>query len=160
MNFDREREERLFARRYVVQDTETNCWIWKGKLNRSGYGSVGIKDVETNKWCTVVAHRWSYILFNNNGLDIPEGEVVRHKCNNKSCVNPDHLVLGTHLDNIEDAKIAMIEKIDTYERDMEYICTILNTTTRRKAERFIANFVANSVDEDKVLAAYFRYINS
>lgn len=74
-----------------------NCLIWHGRFSPQGYG---VLVVDGAQW---LAHRWAYqIRFGA----IPEKRVVRHKCDNKRCVNPDHLELGTHKDNTRD----MIER--------------------------------------------------
>jgi hypothetical protein len=66
------------------------CWEWMGFIRPSGYGQV-----HQNK----LAHRVSWELHNG---PIPNGVLVLHKCDNKSCVNPDHLFLGSHRDNTQD----------------------------------------------------------
>ena len=76
-----------------IDKTET-CWNWLGLLDCGGYGRFSIGN---GKWFK--AHRVSYQLFKG---EIPEGLVVRHQCNNRKCVNPEHLELGTQKDNIAD----------------------------------------------------------
>jgi predicted XRE-type DNA-binding protein len=71
----------------------SDCWEWKGKLDIGGYGSFSIKG-NWNK-----AHRISYQLWKG---DIPKGLVVRHLCNNRKCVNPEHLETGTQKQNVAD----------------------------------------------------------
>ncbi len=75
-----------------------NCWEWTGSKTAQGYGRYKVFVPETNKLIRYT-HRSSYYFFNGA---IPEGLVVRHKCDNPPCVNPDHLELGTQLDNIKD----------------------------------------------------------
>ena len=71
---------------------EGGCWVWVGS-KRAGYGLMS----KGNK--TVSAHRVSYEAYNG---EIPKGLVVRHKCDNPSCINPDHLELGTQQQNVAD----------------------------------------------------------
>ena len=68
-----------------------SCWFWSAYTNRDGYGVIGI---EHNK--TDLAHRVSWILHYG---EIPFKSHVLHKCDTPSCVRPDHLFLGTPLDN-------------------------------------------------------------
>lgn len=69
------------------------CWIWIGRLARDGYGIIVIDRVDKR------AHRVSYSLFVGK---IPNGLGVLHKCDNRSCVNPNHLTVGTQQDNADD----------------------------------------------------------
>ena len=75
----------------------TECWEWKGAIQTSQYGQYVIrkKELSINK----LAHRFSYEYFIG---EIPEGMLVCHKCDNKICINPYHLFLGTHQDNTND----------------------------------------------------------
>lgn len=70
----------------------SDCWYWCGSLGAGGYG--GMAALGENK-----AHRVSYRLFKG---PIPEGMDICHTCDNRQCVNPDHLWPGTALDNIRD----------------------------------------------------------
>lgn len=80
-----------FAARAIV--TETGCWEWQGAVLGKGYGKFK-KDGKF--W---LAHRYSYTMYKG---PIPDGLVIRHKCHNVLCVNPDHLQTGTHRDNVWD----------------------------------------------------------
>ena len=88
--------EYRFAASYK-QDEKTGCWIWQGK-SRSGtcglYGRIRVNGRN------VAAHRFSWELHNRKS--IPEKMFVLHTCDNPSCVNPNHLFLGTHQDNMDD----------------------------------------------------------
>ena len=72
---------------------ESGCIRFTGHLDGEGYGRIMVARVK------YMAHRLSYSL--NNG-PIPDGYVVRYKCDNPSCINPEHLEVGTQADNIAD----------------------------------------------------------
>lgn len=69
------------------------CWHWIASL-RNGYGAFKIYGL------VVDAHRVSYQLSNGN---IADGKMILHKCNNKICVNPNHLYEGNRVDNANDS---------------------------------------------------------
>lgn len=70
----------------------TGCWIWVGTLTQWGYGKFSTSHRKDH-----AAHRWSYEHFVG---PIPEGLVIDHlKCNNKRCVNPDHMRTATLFEN-------------------------------------------------------------
>lgn len=74
------------------------CWWWLGGKDAAGYGVAWVK-LEKRKG-NKRAHRVMYEYYVG---PIPEGLILRHKCNNPSCVNPYHLTLGTQKDNVQDA---------------------------------------------------------
>lgn len=76
---------------------QLSCINFEGGTSE-GYGMTWVPHLKKN----VGAHRVSYCKHNNVSLESIEGLVVRHKCDNRLCVNPDHLEIGTHKDNARD----------------------------------------------------------
>ena len=70
-----------------------DCWEWIGAIDRHGYGKFSIK------YKKYIAHRISWELHNGK---IPKGICVLHRCDNRKCMNPEHLWLGTQQDNSDD----------------------------------------------------------
>ena len=86
---------------YVDVKGDDECWEWKGSLTGTGYGVIGLGGRDQGK---ITAHRLSYMMFNGSidKRDSYHGLVVMHKCDNKICVNPHHLKLGTQRENVKD----------------------------------------------------------
>lgn len=78
--------------RKVCLGKPNDCWEWKASLGNQGYGNWGFGKQGT-------AHRATYKLFNG---EIPDGQWILHRCNNRKCCNPSHLYAGTPTDNHAD----------------------------------------------------------
>jgi len=76
---------------------KNGCQLYTGQFSHNGYGKYSYK--KNGKLFCVRTHRVSWISKNGN---IPEGMHVCHKCDVPNCVNPDHLFVGTHSDNMKD----------------------------------------------------------
>lgn len=74
----------------------SECRIFAGAKDKYGYG------ITTVNGRSVRAHRKSYADANDISMDEISGLVVRHVCDNPSCINPDHLLIGTQSQNIQD----------------------------------------------------------
>lgn len=87
-------EERFWEKINIGNEDE--CWEWTASCSSDGYGQMWRgKDIKGH----LSSHRFSWELHNGR---IENGFFVLHKCDNKLCVNPNHLFLGTQLDNIRD----------------------------------------------------------
>jgi hypothetical protein len=86
-------DARVLERFWRRVDKTDSCWLWTGALC-TGYGDFYYQGRDWR------SHRFSYVAFKG---EIPEGMLVCHTCDNKRCVNPEHLYLGNYFTNAEDA---------------------------------------------------------
>lgn len=88
----------LYSR--ISKNSVTGCWNWEGAmLGSTGYGEFTNKALPQK---TTTAHRASWILHKG---PVPDGLMVCHTCDNRRCVNPEHLYVGTGVDNMRDRSI-------------------------------------------------------
>lgn len=139
-----------FAKRFEI-DPATGCWNWTGTMNNTGYGAIsGV--LHGKRYAKLLAHRASWLIFRG---EIPEGDsyhgyVVMHKCDNRLCVNPAHLELGTQADNVQDMLNKGRKGVGEWQRrkgvehfrsafkdqaDIDLICATVGKT-KELAERF------------------------
>lgn len=115
-----------FHKKYIVK--ENGCWMWEGSTRANSKGvlypriSKGKKDIG--------AHRFSYMMIHG---EIKSGMYVCHKCDTPLCVNPDHLFIGTHKDNMAD----MVNKGRSHKGTGEYANSSKLTNEQAKQIRSI-----------------------
>lgn len=84
-----------FEDRYIPEPN-SGCWLWFSNVNPStGYGRFYIDEEQK-----VLAHQFSFAHYKGR---LPHGLIIRHTCDIKCCVNPEHLIPGTHKQNTQDA---------------------------------------------------------
>ena len=91
---DLQKRKELF---YSKIDKTDSCWNWTGQKTKQGYGNFRYIDENNDIW---FAHRFAMFLEGRLTSDL-----VLHSCHNPSCVNPDHLHMGTHAENMMDMSI-------------------------------------------------------
>lgn len=114
------RELERFWAKVDQEATPDGCWPWKGKLNAGARGQFTVRGHSD------YAYRW---MVRAQGVEITEGEVVRHLCDNPACVRPDHLAVGTQRDN----------NLDTAEHGHHRSAKLNATKARRIRERYAAH---------------------
>lgn len=94
----KEKLKDAFWSRVEMTPTECGCLEWNGSLTSKGYGVFSCRGYP------VKAHRMAYELSVDGRIS--KGDSVLHKCNNRKCVNPSHLYLGDHEDNMRDRSVS------------------------------------------------------
>lgn len=84
-------EQRL----YLNIDISNGCWLWKGSVNNKGYGIIGSDNTYVHRLSFEIAY----------GIKLSKNQEVCHKCDIPNCINPEHLFIGTHSDNMIDMAI-------------------------------------------------------
>jgi hypothetical protein len=106
-------------------DFSGDCWKWKGCKTKAGYGLFGV-----SRYVREYAHRIVWQLINGR---IPDNLCVLHSCDNRVCVNPGHLFLGTVNDNAKDmvakSRQSMGENRPTHKLTLNQVREILSSSS-------------------------------
>ena len=92
-------EVQSYIRKRIAIHPETNCWEWQNVLEYQGYGHLDTGTRAFKHCGTRLVHRASYFVFKSK---LTSDVSVRHRCNNRSCCNPEHLEPGTNAQNMAD----------------------------------------------------------
>ena len=93
----RDWQERFWE--WVDKRGRDECWEWTGTRDHHGYGQMFIGTIHKTRRAHKT-HRLSYLIVHG---EIPEGHLIRHKCDNPPCCNPNHLEIGLPVHNVRDA---------------------------------------------------------
>jgi hypothetical protein len=147
-------ENRFWANVRMWSLTAPGCLEWMGALSDEGYGRF-----RRNRMGMDLAHRVAWEL--SNGASVPDGMIVRHACDNPRCVNPEHLLIGTHQDNSDDkwrrgrAAVAKGEANGRAKLDAEMVGKIRRSSepNKRLAEKYgVTDTLIRSVKSRKLWA--------
>lgn len=87
--------------KFVQRDYGTPCLEWQGGTDEAGYGRIHVKrHCERKTGRNFFVHRIVYMI--RTGAYIDPSEYILHQCHNRLCCNPDHFLLGDHIDNMDD----------------------------------------------------------
>ena len=87
---------RLFEKSKVVMRGGWKCWEWQGYLDKDGYGRISVGASMRGR----AVHRVAFVAFVR---DLEDNETVDHRCLNRRCINPDHLIAMSQSENVADA---------------------------------------------------------
>jgi len=110
-----------------VNKIDGGCWEWTGKCDKDGYGRICV-DYKTTR-----THRVAYELWKG---EIPDGLFVLHSCDNPKCVNPIHLRVGSHEDNMNDRLVRHKYNKKLTEQQIHEIRAIADMSHRTIAKMY------------------------
>jgi hypothetical protein len=127
--------EDRFLKKCVI---EGDCWKWTGGKYLNGYGQL-----KSHVWKTGLAHQWSCHNWNGSPLPVDKGMCVKHSCDNRWCVNPEHLSYGTLQENIQEMEQrnpTAMGRIPPTETELELLRQmIIDEVPRREMMRRIGH---------------------
>lgn len=144
-------DETLEKRFWDKVDTSGDCWKWLAQTTPNGYGQIKTKRYD-GKRGSLTAHRYSLYLKTKTW---PEKNILAcHTCDNRECVNPDHLFWGTSKENQIDCNIKGRRKLPykNKEEAIEIKSRLASAPTRREAE-----LIAQTYGIKKHTARAIRY---
>lgn len=138
------RDHLLKNRNIVIRSLKTPCWEWTGLKGKSGYGAVFFRG---KIWRT---HRLSWFIKHGK---IPDKIEICHDCDNPPCLNPAHLFMGTHLENMQNAKHK--KRLVSHQGE-DHGCSKLN---EKQVTEIRSRYVANT-NSVHILAKEFKVSKS
>lgn len=120
--------------------TETGCWEWTGSFFVDGYPQFWFRG--TN----VKGNRAAWVLFRS---EIPQGMQVLHYCDNKRCVNPDHLHLGTHRQNMRESSLRKRHASGSRHYKFKRTPELIAKVKERRANREKVDDIARALGIDR-----------
>lgn len=119
-------EDRFWSKVNIGSSDE--CWLWQKHVINSGYGLYSISH-EVH----ILAHRMAWMITNG---EIPSGYEVSHKCANRLCVNPEHLYLSSHAQNLNEVRL---RKIRNKSKDGIVICPFCQRIIDEEQQALLTN---------------------
>lgn len=126
--------EERFLRKIVIQPCKipelSDCHIWTGGKYQNGYGQVLKKT-----FGTTYAHQWACHHWNGIALPLAKGMCIKHSCDTRECVNPEHLSMGTLQENIIEMSMrneTAFNKTVPTEAELDMLVEMINSGTPRR----------------------------